>query len=258
MRSTSTAYNIASIVVVVLTVLVLVFYCLILVGVINPFPPRPLPTRIPVDTPVPVTPALGPTWTPGGAESETGGDTGQANTPPIDSPVAVSQTTGGTRSVEPEPTPAAPFPTEAPSPAPAETTEDGDTFQNPVAEPEYPFGIQGAGPAFMPQFVYPAAGCNWQGIAGQVFGLQGEELTQNLVVHVWGEDYDDLVAVGQSLAYGESGWESFLGNATNSGVYYVQLLHQDARQLSDVVRVEFSDSCAGNLATVYFQQKQGF
>lgn len=257
MNKLSTPYNIASLVMLLLTVLVLIFYCLILVGVLDPFPARARVTRVPTDPPTAIpTTEVAPTWTEPGSE-----DTGQTGGPEMTPSVQVA---GNSQTAVLPPTQESfaetpPTATVEPSPTPEVVAEEsGDTFENPAGESAYPFTIQGAGPSFMPQYVYPAAGCNWLGIAGQVFGLQGEELSQNLVVHVWGDGRDDIVTVGQSLAYGESGWEVFLGNETKAATYHVQLLHQDARQLSDVVTVRFDDSCAGNLAMVYFQQREGF
>jgi hypothetical protein len=222
----STPYNIATIVILVLTVLIAVFYCMILVGAVDPFPPKATSTVM-------------PTWTPR-----------PTNTPTPEPSATYTPT-------------ASPSPASTPSPEPTLMGDDDD--QEPTAEvfdssPEiFPFTIQGEAPSYTMQTIYPAAGCDWQGVAGHVFGMEGEHLTQNLIVHVWGTAFNDFVSVGSNLNYGESGWEQQLSTELSAGEYMVQLLHEsDQRQLSDVVRIQFTGECESNLAIVDFQQVQGF
>lgn len=256
MNRGSTIYNILTFLVLLLTAVCIVVYAMIGVGRLDPFPPRATSTIIPTWTP---RPTETPTFTPSATATPT-------NTPTPSFTPTLTETPTDTPTITLTPTdtltPTPITPTETETPPPTETPLPSPTPEGPTAtptptEPPYAFILQGNQVTFVPQFVYPSQGCNWEGIAGQVLGLNGEPLS-GLLVHVWGSGIDTIVTSGTNPNYGQSGWEQFVDNRPNGNEYFVQLMHPDTRQLSDVIRVVFPNSCAGNLALVYFQQVKGF
>lgn len=261
MNRGSTLYNVLTFAVLLLTVACVVVYLLIGVGALDPFPVRPTSTLVPTWTPRPVTNTPVPTWTFTPSRTPTTTNT-PTPTPTITNTPTITLTPTDTLT----PTPVTP--TETPTPPPSDTpifTETPTPTLTPVGpsptptytEPPFAFVLQGNQVTFVPQFVYPSQSCNWQGIAGQVFGLSSEPLT-GLLVHVWGSGIDTIVTSGTNPNYGPSGWEQFVDNRPNGNEYFVQLMHPDTRVLSDVIRIVFPNSCAGNLALVYFQQVKAF
>ncbi len=262
MNRGATPYNVLTFAVLLLTVVCVVIYALIGVGTLDPFPPRPTATIVPTWTPRPTdtatyTPTM--TLTPSNTPTPTSTVT---NTPEPTSTPTITLTPTDTLT----PTPITPTATLTPTltetppftdTPPVPPTPVGPTATPTLTEPPYAFILQNNQVTFVPQFVYPSQQCNWQGIAGQVFGLSGEPLT-GLLVHVYGSGIDTYVTSGTNANYGSSGWEQFVDNRPNGNEYFVQLVHPDTRQLSDVIRIAFPNSCAGNLALVYFQQVKGF
>jgi hypothetical protein len=97
------------------------------------------------------------------------------------------------------------------------------------------------------------AGCNWQGIAGQVTTDRGEPVN-GIQVRVTGDDVGQLTTLsGTNQVYGATGWQIVLGSMTNNGRYEVSLWSGDV-QVSPTVQIVFPNSCQQNLATVNFIQ----
>lgn len=99
------------------------------------------------------------------------------------------------------------------------------------------------------------AGCAWQGIGGQVFGIDGSPLP-GIRVHVFGNGLELYADSGSNPLYGPSGWEIAVANTVNSGTYVVELQTQQGTVISPQQNVTFSSSCDGNLALVNFQQNR--
>jgi hypothetical protein len=100
-----------------------------------------------------------------------------------------------------------------------------------------------------------AAGCNWAGLAGQVFDINGNHKT-GLRIHISGGGIDDRVVTGSNTNYGTSGWERSVNNAPTTGVFSVQLESAGGEILSAVVTVQMYNDCNMNLALVNFVQIQ--
>jgi hypothetical protein len=100
-----------------------------------------------------------------------------------------------------------------------------------------------------------SGGCDWLGVAGQVFDSEGDPLS-GLRVHVWGEMVNEAVLSGSSPDFGAGGWVVKLAEATRVGRYSVQLLSSDDSPLSEVLTFETRDSCDANLVVVNFAQNQ--
>lgn len=101
----------------------------------------------------------------------------------------------------------------------------------------------------------PYYGCNWAGVAGLVEDLEGHPLP-GYSVHIWGRSLDVVVTSGEDPMYGESGWEQMFGNVPIEveGTYKVQLHDHEPPHtpVSEVVALEFQGQCAESLAFIVF------
>jgi hypothetical protein len=101
------------------------------------------------------------------------------------------------------------------------------------------------------------AGCNWQGIAGQVINGQGEAVV-GVQVKVTGDNTAELSTIsGSNTLYGASGWEIKVGDTLNNFRYQVSLWIGGV-QVSEAVPVVFPGSCQQNLALINFVQTRPF
>jgi hypothetical protein len=100
-----------------------------------------------------------------------------------------------------------------------------------------------------------SAGCNWLGIAGEVFDLAGNPVSSGLYqVHIWDGGIDERVPVGGSLAYGPSGYERFLFDSPRVQDHNIQLETASGTAVSQVYRVQTRASCNQNLLYFVFVQ----
>ena len=95
-------------------------------------------------------------------------------------------------------------------------------------------------------------GCNWLGIAGEVWDRDGEPITGIAVVLNGGGRENNISFSGQAPDYGPSGWEHFLDNKVKAGVFQVQLW-REGEPISEAVTVHTRRECRANLAYVIFQ-----
>jgi hypothetical protein len=164
------------------------------------------------------------------------------------------------------------FPTPLPSEVPAATATIYIEIQDgtPVAEvtpPEptatvfegyYAFAIQNE-QAINSTIFKPDDGCNWAGIAGQVFDLQGRPVKG---IRVWlrgtinGEYIEPLGLTLESSPYGPSGFEFTIANkpVASSGKLSLQLFDQAMIPISEKVFIDTFDDCEHNLVLVNFKQ----
>jgi uncharacterized protein YraI len=117
------------------------------------------------------------------------------------------------------------------------------------------FGLTGNRVIFAAQFTQPELGCNWQGIGGQIQGLNGQPLI-GYTIRVEGVTDPTMVletVSGSEPAYGPSGWEIKVADGPNSHVYRVTL-YQNDRRVSDPRQVAFPNDCGRNLGIMNFDQ----
>jgi len=238
-------YDIISLIFVVLTVAWLLFVITRLLGpepaaaeVVDVPTPYVIPTLTPSRMPPPTLP---PTFTPTSTFTEI-----PTNTPTLTPTIAPSATI--TETLPPTFTPTV-TPTLSPTPSP---TPSGPTTPPPSP---YLYELPGGQGVFVPN-TYNSAGCAWQGIGGQVFGLDGAELnaSSGLTVHVFGSGIDARVLVGSNSIYGVSGWEVAVDSTVNANTYFVQLETQLGTQVSDIFSVVFPADCQRNVALLRFRQ----
>lgn len=123
----------------------------------------------------------------------------------------------------------------------------------------FPFQLFGQPAPFASTLYHNDSGCAWFGIAGYINDLQGRPITGvqiRLGGTLNGETVSQVTLSGTAPAYGESGYEFFLGNTpvASTGTLWVQLYDQADLIISDRIVVNTFSSCEQNLILVNFKQ----
>ncbi|MBI5929675.1 MAG: hypothetical protein HY862_10225 [Chloroflexi bacterium] len=276
----NTLYNLITIFFIGLSVIACLISLLIIGGAVDagPFEPAtdvPIPT---VQTEIPsLTPSLTPPPSGTPVATNTPADTATWTPFPSATPSNTFVPTGTftptrTRTFTPSPTftgSPPPTETETPSITPTETLTPEPSFTptftptpsptGPTATPTFtpaPFALTvGEGtPLFRDAYLHP--GCQWQGFAGQIRGLDSGPLI-GYIVQVTTEAGTKLTQVsGTNTNYGPSGWEIQVGsNGQITGRYRVQVFTADgATAVSPEVSISFSANCQQNLTLLNFVQ----
>ncbi len=149
----------------------------------------------------------------------------------------------------PEPTATfTPVPTNTPEPSPTAT----------VFKPKYV--LQQGSPAYQRGWVHESLGCNWMGVAGQVFSADGQPVIDVVVVvkgMLGGQPLDLLGVAGAEAAYGPGGYEVKLAGQPlhSDGTLSIQLLGLDGRPQSDPLPFDTSADCNKNLVVINWVAK---
>lgn len=126
--------------------------------------------------------------------------------------------------------------------------KDKDPFQ-PV------YSRQMVEPVFTTNFAHPESGCDWKGIAGQVFDIENQPV-DGLVVSVLDQSKAALPAFiaysGLAPQYGPGGYEIVLGSKNNGGVYLMQLMDSAGSPLSTTSEITIPAGCDSNLVIINF------
>jgi hypothetical protein len=194
-------------------------------------------TPIPTDTPTPGT-FLQPTWTPAVGAQPTEALLPLNTLPP-------------TRTHTPAPTLPPATPTRTPTATPTNTATPGPSPTPSNTPSFYIFTKTNDTPAYQQNYVNPA-GCDWMGMAGQVFGLDGQPLTTGYRVRVWNDNYDERVGLGSAPSYGLGGWEHTLGETPTQQTFNVQLETTGGTRVSLVYQVQSRAGCNENLIVFNF------
>ncbi|GAB4575934.1 MAG: hypothetical protein Kow0077_29910 [Anaerolineae bacterium] len=152
--------------------------------------------------------------------------------------------------LEPTPTPLPPDITPAAITVPTVTPGPSSLLPDLMA-----FGLEGNRVIFVPQFTHPELTCGWQGLGGQILGMNGEPLV-GFTVRVEGITDPTFLTEsvsGSATAYGPSGWEVKVADGINSHVFRVTL-YQGPRRVSDPKLVAFPNDCNRNLGLMTFTQ----
>jgi len=191
---------------------------------LNPFPPPTLPAVIQLSTSTPTLVRLPATWTP--VPTDTLAPT---SAPTLEATVTLP---GGA------------------TPAPSATVNNS----------EHPFNSKGDPAAFANTTYHPNSDCHWQGIAGQVWNIQGSPLV-GIRIHLQGyynnKTVDMTTLSGRAQAwYGESGFEFVLGDTPidSTNQLTIQLEDQSYMAISNKVALSTYSACDKNLVLVNFQQ----
>lgn len=236
-------YNIVSILMVALTVIMCCVVSVLLfqsnpLEQISIIPEEPTLFVLPTETPTQPGPTVNPSWTPSPTTTQTATTT-VTYTPTVTKTPTPTNTPTGTAE-----------PTASDTPTPTITLTPTNTSQ----PSPYDYVLQNNKVRYQSNFAN-SAGCNWAGLAGQVFDINGNHKT-GLRVHITGGGIDDRITTGSNTNYGTSGWERSVNNAPTGGVFYVQLESSSGVLLSAVVTVQMFQSCDMNLALVNFVQIQ--
>ena len=126
-----------------------------------------------------------------------------------------------------------------PLPTDADSPPDGDFI----------YTLQAGNPFYLPNFNHPDADCNWMGIAGQVFGSEGEPLLGVTIDVGAAESVESTGITGEAQAYGLGGYEIKLADAplATSGVYWVQAFDAEGTPLSERIFFDTFADCERNL-----------
>lgn len=107
--------------------------------------------------------------------------------------------------------------------------------------------------------IHPESGCNWQGVGGTIVDANNADMlriTVRLVGFYNGKSRNELTVSSIAPAYGQSGYEFFLGTVpvSSDGLLYIQILDQAGLPLSDNVYIDTFNDCSKNLALVRFKK----
>lgn len=124
------------------------------------------------------------------------------------------------------------------------------------------FTIQAATPVFMVNFVHTTEGCNWQGVAGQIFDSAGKPL-MNYVVKVAGtyngQPFSKIGITGMvsGSPYGVGGYEIVLGSTaiTSVDLLTIQVFDAQGNPVTNPLPFSTSSSCTQNLVLINFKAK---
>ncbi len=119
------------------------------------------------------------------------------------------------------------------------------------------FMLQYGNPIYLPNFNHPESGCEWLGIAGQVFDEEGREIKDLWVMSGRTSDNEDEVRsalTGTALAYGLGGYEiQLLEDVMESeALFWVKILDQDGQALSEQIFFDTIKDCDKNLIILNF------
>jgi hypothetical protein len=126
-------------------------------------------------------------------------------------------------------------------------------------QPVMPYQLQENNPIYQQYLFNPEKECNWMGVAGQVFDMDGNPV-DNLVLSIVGSLNDipvDLVGLtGTNNEYGPGGYEIVLSKKTfeSTGDLKMSLFDLDGNPLSNPIAIDTFDDCQKNLIMVNFEQ----
>jgi len=245
----ASTYNLVTIILITLTVLVCIG--VVIFAVIRPtgggggIAARPTLFAIPSETATLAGPTLNPTWTASPTTTVTPSPT-ITRTPTVTNTPTPTDTATPTATLTPSNTPTVtntptitntPLPTN--TPAPTNTPQPGQEYRQ-KGSTSYKQNKN-------------SAGCNWTGIAGEVFNTAGNAQT-GVRVRVFNDDFSFEVVSGDVPSYGASGWERSLSTELIKGDWRVQLVNGSGSAISPTVTVTFKGACNQNLAIVNFQE----
>lgn len=151
------------------------------------------------------------------------------------------------------------------TPSPSSTPRATSTLKPTATKTAVPYSLQILNPYYLANFTHPDLGCNWLGVAGQVFNLEG--LVQKNIIIKAGGTLNGSPVVEQmtmplaepdtDLAYGPGGYEITLANkpAASQSAVWVQLYSLDGKPLSQQIFLTTYDDCQKNLLLLNFVEK---
>jgi hypothetical protein len=143
---------------------------------------------------------------------------------------------------------------------------EAPTSEPPTATPEAAvnsFQIQEGSPVALDSSVFhPELGCNFLGVAGQVFDVNGTPVN-GLRIHITGmlagNPISELGVTGAATQYGTgSYYEIQLADAptVSEGTLQIAVLDESDQPISPLVTFSTTDSCQQNLILINFSEQQ--
>ncbi len=123
-----------------------------------------------------------------------------------------------------------------------------------------PYALQPNSPVYIQNFVHSDKGCNWMGVAGQVFDKAGKPVV-GLVVVVEGflgqRVLDEVMLTGLSTPYGPGGYEIVLDTKTvaSSNSLFISLYDLAGKPLTHPIPFDTFADCTRNLIVINFKQR---
>jgi len=122
-----------------------------------------------------------------------------------------------------------------------------------------PFTLQADAPSYIVNFAHADAGCDWMGVAGQVFGADGTPQL-NLVLVVKGKigttslDLAGVTGIPEADVYGPGGYEIQLDDAPSatSRKLTIQVFDLNGIALSKAFAFDTYADCSKNLIVINF------
>lgn len=183
--------------------------------------------------------------------------------PTTTQPLGITETLTPTSVPSPSP-PLAPSPsgTKVVATAPVETVTSTIAVTQEPSEPQMVLGTskyvrQAGSPTWLPNFSHPEMGCNFLGVAGQVFGDQGAPEVM-LIVEAGGtlgaSDIFALSLTGNDSIYGPGGFELILSDqlAPSNGSVWIQVFNLEGQALSERIYFDTFSDCQRNLVLINF------
>lgn len=143
---------------------------------------------------------------------------------------------------------------------PTETERPTPSASNTATKTPTPQRTRTLSPTPMPYSALPVVaqgdiyggGCQWMGVAGQVFGTDDFPVF-GIIVRLNGGGYTNIDRfTGDDPEYGPGGYEFFLATPVRAGRYTLQLFQANGAVLSLPVVVETTADCNYNLYVVNF------
>ncbi|MAT42531.1 MAG: hypothetical protein CL609_09335 [Anaerolineaceae bacterium] len=134
-------------------------------------------------------------------------------------------------------------------------TEQPDfrNLQPDFSAPDFEYKKQSMSPAYLPNFAHPEAGCNWMGVAGQIFDAEGLPTGDLVIVvegQIDGQFFEALGFTGLAKVYGPEGYEVILGDRAQPGIFWLQVFDLNSKPLSNIIEFEMTGDCEQNLALI--------
>ncbi len=182
---------------------------------------------------------------------------------PVPTGIIITPAYPGLDTPVPTPSPAdfltaTPLPIETDSPAFPTLTPTKPLPIKPTATQRL-LAAQPGSPISMPNFAHPELGCQWMGVAGQVFdsdGIPMEELVIEFGGTLAGQDVFGLTITGRAEVYGPGGFEFKLADQpkTSDGTIWARVYNYDGIMLSADTYFSTYADCDRNLILLNFVQ----
>ena len=202
-----------------------------------------IPENMPTSIPASLTPIDDPSPSPENTESP---EPRETNTTAPTATLAVVDTSIPTE-----------IPTELPTETPTEVPTETSIPQ--ITATPFPFSLQTGSLVYIKNFAYPSDGCDWLGVAGQVFDEDGKPLI-NHVVGITGKiegtvvDFIGVTGVPEANIYGPGGFEIQIADHifASEKELSIQVFNLDGISISDSFPFDTYYDCEKNLVIINF------